>query len=222
MPTPIIRSLYSEEFDPLFWHGKCSRRSLMMQDIALEEFPLRLELKDGTPCSIRPMETGDDGAFRDFHSVIPEREQLFIRAKIKDGSLFREWMEEPGHDEHVVLLAHIDGKLVGMGSLHLRPGGWKRHIGRVYFLTHPHYRGLGLIDEILGQIVSVAEHLGLTRLESELNGERESAIAAMAAAGFVELARLPDYIQDMKAEYHDYVLMGLNLVADYENLGAGD
>ncbi len=193
-----------------------------MREIALADFPVRLELKDGTPFSIRTMEMSDEGAFRDFHSVIPEAEQLFIRAKIKDGSLFREWMESPDREDHVVLLAHIDGTLVAMGTLHLRPGGWKRHIGRVYFLTHPDYRGLGLIDEFLGPIVNISRQLGLTKLESELNGERVSAIEAMGAAGFAELIRLPNYIQDMKAEYHDYVLLGLNLVADYENLGAGD
>ena len=194
----------------------------LMRDIALADFPVRLELKDGTPISIRTMGAGDESAFRDFHSVIPEEEQLFIRAKIKDGSLFREWMESSDREDHVVLLAHIDGTLVAMGTLHLRPGGWKRHVGRVYFLTHPEYRGIGLIDEILEAIVNISCQLGLTKLESELNGERTSAIESMGAAGFSELVRLPNYIQDMKAEYHDYVLMGMNLVADYENLGAGD
>lgn len=193
-----------------------------MREIALEDFPVRLELKNSTPCSIRVMETGDESAFRGFHAVIPEEEQLYIRAKIKDGSLFRDWMEGPDREDHVILLAHIDGKLVAMGALRLRPGGWKRHIGRVYFLTHPEYRGLGLIDEILDRIVEISRQMGLTQLESELNGERVVAIESMRAAGFDEVVRLPNYIQDMKAEYHDYVLMGLKLVADYENLGAGD
>lgn len=193
-----------------------------MRDLALDKFPVRLDLKDGTPCSIRVMEPGDEGAFRDFHAVIPEEEQLFIRKQIKEGSLFREWIEGPDCEEHVILLAHVDGKLVGLGTLHLRPGGWKRHIGKVYFLTHPEYRGLSMIDALLALIVEISEHLGLTRLESELNGERVSAIEAMGAAGFTELVRLPGYVQDMKANYHDYVLLGMNLVADFENLGAGD
>jgi len=45
-----------------------------MRDLALEKFPVRVDLKDGTPCSIRLMESGDGGAFRDFHAVIPEEE----------------------------------------------------------------------------------------------------------------------------------------------------
>ncbi len=191
-----------------------------MLEVALEKFPLRQTLDPDLPCAIRPMAPGDESAFRDFHTVIPEREQLYIRSRIKDGSLFREWMADPG--QHLPLLLFIDGRLAAMGSLHQRLGGWKRHIGQVHFLTHPDYRGLGLIDRLLVEIIEIARHGGLTRLESEINGERTAAIEAMAAAGFKELVRLPDYIQDMNAQYHDYVLLGMELVASFENLGAGD
>ena len=183
---------------------------------------VRLLLPDQTPCSIRRMEPGDEPAFREFHSVIPEEEQLFIKSQIRDGSLFREWMKDPQGDEHIVLLAFVDGRLVAMGSLHQRMGGWKRHIGKVYFLTHPDYRGLGLLGKLLEMLVEKSGELGLTKLESELNGERKVAIDSLKAIGFDELVRLPEYIRDMKAEPHDYVLMGMDLVADFENLGAGD
>ncbi|MCB1232717.1 MAG: GNAT family N-acetyltransferase [Verrucomicrobiae bacterium] len=193
-----------------------------MIEIALEKFPFRTTLNDGAPCSLRPMEMGDENAFREFHSVIPDREQLYIKNRIKDGSLFREWMSDPEFGEHLPLVAFIDGRLVATGILHQRLGGWKRHIGKVYFLTHPQYRGLGLIDVLLEEIVEVAQHCGLTKLESEINGERVSAIESMVAVGFRELVRVPDYIQDMRGNPHDYVLMGMDLVASFENLGAGD
>ena len=193
-----------------------------MLEIALEKFPVRGTLDDGTPFSIRHMESEDEHYFREFHAVIPEREQLFIKSRIRDGSLFRKWMAEPGFGEHLPLLAHVDGKLAALGSLHQRLGGWKRHIGTVHFLTHPDFRGLGLIDRLLEEIIEISRHCGLTRLESELNGERTSAIESMATAGFDELIRLPDYVQDMEAETHDYVLMGMELIASFENLGAGD
>lgn len=183
---------------------------------------LRIELSDGTPCAIRRMAEGDEPAFRGFHAVIPEAEQLFIKSKIRDGSLFKEWMEDPKGEEHIVLLAFVDGSLVAIGSLHQRLGGWKRHIGKVYFLTHPEYRGLGLMDALLKKVIEISEDLGLTKLESELNGERTVALESLGAMGFQELVRLPDYIRDMKAESHDYVLMGMDLVADFDNLGAGD
>ncbi len=193
-----------------------------MLELALEEFPVRTTLFDETPCSIRLMEEGDEAAFRELHAVIPEREQLFIRSRIKDGTLFREWMADRGSGEHLPLLAFIDGRLAALGYLHQRPGGWKRHIGEVNVLTHPEYRGLGLIDRLIEQIIRLARHSGLTKLESELNGERVSAIEALELAGFTEMLRVPDHIQDMQAQYHDYVLMGLDLVASFDDLGVGD
>ncbi len=83
-------------------------------------------------------------------------------------------------------------------------------------------RGLGLIDRLVAEFITIARQCGLTRLESEINGEREVAIQSMAAAGFEELVRLPESIQDMEAEFHDYVLLGMRLVASFECLGTGD
>lgn len=67
----------------------------------------------------------------------------------------------------------------------------------------------------------VSTQFGLTKLESEINGERTGAIDSVFAVGFNELVRLPNCIREMKAASHDYVLMGMNLVASYDNLAAG-
>jgi hypothetical protein len=60
-----------------------------MADPDIGRFPVRVTLRDGSPCSIRPLQTSDESAFREFHTAIPEREQLFVRNQIADGSLFR-------------------------------------------------------------------------------------------------------------------------------------
>jgi len=193
-----------------------------MPDYTLDRFPVSPTLRDGSACIIRPITEADEDAFQEFHSVIPERECLFIRSQIRDGSLFRQWSGDLEFEMNLPLLAFIDGQISAMGVLQQRPGGWKRHIGKVHFLTHPDYVGLGLIDVVVEQIVESARQYGLVRLESELNGERESAISAMTSAGFTELVRLPNYIQDMNAENHDFVLMGMELIASFENLGTGD
>ena len=203
------------------WYAFCFRWGIML-DYMLDQFPVRKDLQDGSPCSIRPPEATDEEPFRAFHQVIPEREQLFIRNRIRDGSLFREWTSDPSFETNLPLLAFVDGHLTAMALLYQRPGGWKRHVGKVSFLTHPEYHGLGLIDCLLEKIIEAARHCGLSRLESEINGERETAIKALQTAGFEELVRLPRYIQDMDSEFHDYVLMGMELTPSFENLGAGD
>jgi GNAT superfamily N-acetyltransferase len=89
-------------------------------------------------------------------------------------------------------------------------------------LILPGFRGLGVLRGLLGDIVEVAQHGGLTRLEAEFNGERKNTILSFGKCGFSELVRLTDYLQDMEAQPHDYVLMGLDLSVAYENAGTGD
>jgi hypothetical protein len=71
------------------------------------------------------------------------------------------------------------------------------------------------------EIIEVARSLGLEKVEAEFIGEQEAAIRMFAMLGFSTLARLPDYVKDMQAVTHDYVLMGLDLVTDEEYAGMG-
>ena len=91
-------------------------------------------------------------------------------------------MNDPEFSEHLPLLVFVDGRLAGPGTLHQRPGGWKRHIEEVYFLTHPDFRGMGVLDMLLEEIIDLSRHRGLTKLESSVNGERKSAIESMVSA----------------------------------------
>jgi GNAT superfamily N-acetyltransferase len=117
------------------------------------------------------------------------------------------------------LLAVIDGKIVGDVTLHQQLGGWKRHIGRVSVLVLPQYRGRGLARALVNEIVDIARHLGLEKVEAEFIGEQEAAIKMFAMLGFSNLIRLEEYVKDMQAITHDYVLMGLNLKTDEEYAG---
>jgi len=65
----------------------------------------------------------------------------------------------------------------------------------------------------------VARNIGLEKLEAEFIGGQETAMKMFGLLGFAPLVRLPDYVRDMKAISHDYVLMGLGLETDEEYAG---
>jgi GNAT superfamily N-acetyltransferase len=88
-------------------------------------------------------------------------------------------------------------------------------------LTHPQYRGRDVAKILVAEQVEIARVLGLRRLEAELNGERKVAIRALEQIGFQHLMKLEDYVLDMKAVTHDYVLMGMDLRVDEEYAGVG-
>ena len=71
------------------------------------------------------------------------------------------------------------------------------------------------------EIIDIARHIGLEKLEAEFIGGQEAAMKMFGLLGFAPLVRLPDYVKDMRAVSHDYVWMGLDLDTDEEYAGMG-
>ncbi len=193
----------------------------MSLEYALEKYPINLVLRDGTECTMRPLTRTDDARLQKFFLAVPEPERLFVKKPVRDRSLFRDWCRNTDFAQNLPLLMLHGSKIIGEATLHQRTGGWKRHIGVVSVLTHPEYRNRDVAKILVDEIILIGQHLGLKRLEAELNGERKVAIRAMEQLGFRELLRLSDYIVDMQARPHDYVVMGINLRTDEEYAGVG-
>lgn len=193
-----------------------------MIEFALEKYPLRQTLTNGVQALVRPLQEDDAAAFTRFHEAVPRHERFLLKHRLNDAGEIEAWCHDLDVERRLTLLALADGQVVGHATLHQRPGGWKRHIGMVDALIHPDFRGLGVLRSLLGGLVEAATHAGLTRLEAEFNGERKNTVHSFIKCGFVELLRLPNYLRDMQAQPHDYVLMGMDLEVDYENTGAGD
>jgi putative acetyltransferase len=178
-------------------------------------------LKDGLQCTLRPLKKDDEKKFHDFFLAIPTEERMFIKHRVTQPEVIREWCQHIDLGRNLPLLAIADGKIVGDATLHQQLGGWKRHIGRVSVLVLPQYRGRGLARAMITEIVQIARNLGLERVEAEFIGEQEAAIKMFAMLGFSNLVRLEDYVKDMQAISHDYVLMGVDLKVDEDYAGVG-
>ncbi len=167
------------------------------------------------------MQRRDEARCYRFFTAVPEVERLFIKQPIQDRSLLHEWCRALDYDRNLPLLMLDGTKVVGEVTLHQRLGGWKRHVGLLTFLTHPNYRGRDVAKVLVEEAVEVARHLGLKKIEAELNGERRIAIRALEELGFRMLVQLPEYVWDMGCEAHDYALLGMDLLTDEEFAAAG-
>ena len=190
-------------------------------ELTLDEFPKELALKDGFNCALRPLETSDELAFHEFFLAVPMQERMFIKHRVTEPGVIHEWCQQIDLGRNLPLLALHNGQVIAAATLHQQLGGWKRHIGRVSILVHPKYRGRGLAKTMVAEIIEIARHIGLEKVEAEFIGGQEAAIKMFALLGFSTLCRLPDYVKDMQAIAHDYVLMGLDLVTDEEYAGMG-
>jgi ribosomal protein S18 acetylase RimI-like enzyme len=193
----------------------------MSLEFELQKYPKEIKLKDEAKCKLRPLRKDDEKAFHAFFLALPEAERMFIKHRVVEAQVIHDWCETIDLGRNLPLLALMDDKIIGDATLHQQLGGWKRHIGRVSVLVHPQYRGRGLARALVSEIVEIARELGLEKLEAEFIGEQEAAMKMFALLGFSKLLRLEDYVKDMQAISHDYVLMGLNLKVDEEYAGVG-
>jgi len=193
----------------------------MSLELELQKFPKKILLKDKFQVSLRPLKKDDEKKFHDFFLAVPAEERMFIKHRVTQPEVIRDWCQNIDLGRNLPMLAVADGKIVGDATLHQQLGGWKRHIGRVSVLVLPEYRGRGLARAMITEIVQLARSVGLERVEAEFIGEQEAAIKMFAMLGFSNLLRLEDYVKDMQAISHDYVLMGVDLKVDEDYAGVG-
>ena len=192
----------------------------MSLELELQKFPKDIKLKDGSTVKLRPLKRSDEKDFHALFQTIPEQERMFIKHRVADLAVIREWCEKIDLGRNLPLMAVDGNKIVGVATLHQQLGGWKRHIGRVSVLVQPKVRGRGIARGLIQEIVDVARATGLEKVEAEFIGGQEAAVHMFAMLGFSELWRREDYVKDMQAISHDYVLMGLELTTDEEYTSA--
>ena len=189
-------------------------------ELELQQYPKKIKLKDGKNAVLRVLKAEDEKELHDLFQGIPERERMFIKHRVQDIKVIRDWCKNIDVGRNLPLVGLIDSKIVGVATLHQQLGGWKRHIGRVSVLVHPDFRGLGMARALIAEVVEIARRAGLEKVEAEFIGDQEAAIKMFAFLGFSQLVRLEDYVRDMQAISHDYILMGLELKTDEEYASA--
>ena len=190
-------------------------------ELELQKFPKTIKLRNGQKAVLRPLKADDEKDFHQLFLGIPEPERMFIKHRVQDIKVIRDWCKNIDYGRNLPLLGLVDGKIAGCATLHQRLGGWKRHIGRVSVLVHPNFRGRGLATQLVEETLDIARRAGLERAEAAFIAEQEAAMKMFALLGFNQLVRLDDYVKDMQAITHDYILMGLDLRTDEEYAGVG-
>jgi L-amino acid N-acyltransferase YncA len=163
---------------------------------------------DGAQMTIRPMVPEDKDALLDFFRSIPPEDRFYLKEDVTDPKVLERWAQTLDYSRALPLLAILDGKIAGDGTLHHRRAGARKHVGEVRVVVAPAYRNRGVGRGLLHQLIDIAGDMGLKQLIFEVVAETEQAARRTAQLlGFVPVAVLPAHVCDACGNPHDLIIM---------------
>lgn len=168
---------------------------------------------DGGQMTMRPMVPEDQHELLDFFRRIPHEDRFYLKEDVTDPKIIERWALTLDYSRVLPLLAFLDGKLVGDGTLHHRRAGARQHVGEVRVVVDPAYRNRGIGRGLLHKLIDIAGDKGLKKLLFEvIAGTEEAAQHTAQVLGFVPLAMLPGHVLDSRGAAHDLLIMERRLL----------
>jgi L-amino acid N-acyltransferase YncA len=163
---------------------------------------------DGAQMTIRPMVPGDKEALLRFFQGIAAEDRFYLKDDVTDPRVVEGWAQTLNYHRALPLLAFLDGKIVGDGTLHPRRTGARKHVGEVRVVVDPASRNRGVGRGLLHKLIEIAGDQGLKKLMFEVVADTEPAARHTAQVlGFYPVATLPGQVRDSSGQLHDVIIM---------------
>ena len=176
-------------------------------------YPTIYLTEDRAQMTIRPMVPEDQEELLDFFRRIPQEDRFGLKEDVTDPKIMERWALTLDYTRVLPLLAILDGKIVGDGTLHYRRAGARQHVGEVRVVVDPAYRNRGIGKGLLHKLVEIAGDKGLEKLMFEVIAGTEAVAQHTAQMlGFVPVAVLPGHVCDADGNLHDLILMERRLL----------
>jgi L-amino acid N-acyltransferase YncA len=176
-------------------------------------YPAIYVTEDRAQMSIRPMVPEDKNDLLDFFRRIPQADRFGLKEDVTDPKIIERWALTLDYSRVLPLLAILDGKIVGEGTLHYRRAGARRHVGEVRVVVDPAYRNRGIGKGLLHKLIEIAGDKSLEKLMFEVIADTEVAAQHTAQTlGFVPVAVLPGHVCDADGNLHDLLIMERRLL----------
>lgn len=180
----------------------------------LEEYPKKITLPDGATLTLRPMTRDDQYGLYKFFISLAEEDRRFLRNDVTDRKLIENWARNLDYETVLPILAESDDKIVANATLHYQTFGWGRHIAELRITIAPEFRGRKLGSMLIKEIAELAAKSHVKKLLARIVTAREPLIMAFKRAGFVQVAVLKNYVQDVhQKNFADIALLEKELTS---------
>jgi GNAT superfamily N-acetyltransferase len=179
----------------------------MLDECVAAQFPCDMEATDGTPLTVTPMVASDWEMLERFLKATPQEEHRYFRRDASDPARVERWCSELDYRHTLPLLAWHGDQIVADGILQRDAGLWTSHVGTVRLLVHPDFRRRGIGTAMMRQLVTVAAETDLHKVKYDCAADQQDLLEFLMHTGFVEAARLPEFIRDSGGRLHEMVVM---------------
>lgn len=159
--------------------------------VILDRYPRLVELADGTKVRLRALLPSDASRLVRLFAGIPYEELRNLHDDVSNPSVVRRWCQNISYDRVLPIVAEHEGRLVADATLHRRPVGTERQVGRFRAYVRADYRRRGLGAVLLQEVAEIGRALGLQQLAVELYEDQEALKNVLLRSGFKEVGRIP-------------------------------
>lgn len=174
--------------------------------MAKRAYPWTTKL-DGIQVTLRLMERADLARSVQFARELPEADLMFLTLDITDPKAMEEYVNAVEQGQAVSVLAEVDGRFVGYGSLTKSQPHWTRHLGEIRLLIGRKLRGKGLGRILAHEVFQLAQAQGLQKIIARMAVEQKGAQQVFEKLGFRAEALLTDFVMDRNGRTHDLIVM---------------
>jgi len=174
-------------------------------------YPQEAVLRDGRRVLLRPFTDRDVDALYQFFQHLPADYRRFAWDPIENHALIESWGQNIDYAKVFPLLAFDGNRIIADATLHRRPGGPLRLVGRVKWMIDPAFRGAGLGTLLVNHFIDIARDNGLRHLNCMLISDLEAdAVQTLQTLGF-KAYLTPGYGTDPDGNQHDMTHLVLKL-----------
>lgn len=169
-------------------------------------YPWTTEI-DGKQVMFRLAQRSDLEKSIGFARDLPEEDLTFLTVDITDPEAMTEYYNAVEKGQAVSVLAEVNGRFVGYGSLACSQPYWTRHLGEIRLLVGREMRGKGLGRILASEVFQIAQEKGLRKLIARMAVEQKGAMQVFEHLGFSAEAMLHDFVMDRNGRTHDIIVM---------------
>ncbi len=141
-----------------------------------------------TDISLRPAAAEDLAAINDIYNHYVERSTCTYQEELETIVSRQQWFEDHSPDRHPIIVAVLNGKIAGWGSLspyHSRCA--YRHTVEISVYVHHGLHRQGIGSAILDDLISRAWVIGYHSIIAAIDGDQKASITMHTRFGFIEV-----------------------------------